>query len=102
MGIQESRLMTEKEIEALAIRVADLVMVGLIEKQKEWDQQFTNDVNEMFGQGYSLVQDEEQLLLAELARLMTLLSQYEEREQYEKAAIVNNKIQKIQNKLSKL
>ena len=94
--------MTEKEIEALAIRVADLVMVGLIEKQKEWDQQFTNDVNEMFGQGYSLVQDEEQLLLAELARLMTLLSQYEEREQYEKAAIVNNKIQKIQNKLSKL
>ena len=94
--------MTEKEIEALAVRVADLVMVGLIEKQKEWDQQFTNDVNEMFGQGYSLVQDEEQLLLAELARLMTLLSQYEEREQYEKAAIVQNKIQKIQNKLSKL
>jgi len=94
--------MTEDEIEQLAVRVADLVMIGLIEKQKEWDQQFTTDVNEMFGQGYSLVQDEEQLLLAELARLMTLLSQYEEREQYEKAAIVQNKIQKIQNKLSKL
>ena len=94
--------MTEQEMEELAIKVADLVIVGLIEKQKEWDQQFTNDVNEMFGQGYSLVQDEEQLLLAELARLMTLLSQYEEREQYEKAAIVQNKIQKIQNKLSKL
>ena len=94
--------MTEDELEALAIKVADLVIIGLIEKQKEWDQQFTNDVNQMFGQGYSLVQDEEQLLLAELARLMTLLSQYEEREQYEKAAIVQNKIQKIQNKLSKL
>jgi hypothetical protein len=94
--------MTEDEIEKLAERVADLVMIGLIEKQKEWDQQFTNDVNEMFGQGYSLVQDEEQLLLAELARLITLLSQYEYREQYEKAAIVQNKIQKIQNKLSKL
>ena len=40
--------MTEKELEALAIKVADLVMVGLIEKQKEWDQQFTNDVNQMF------------------------------------------------------
>lgn len=94
--------MTEDEIEQLAVRVADLVMIGLIEKQKEWDQQFTNDVREMFGQGYSLVQDEEQLLLAELARLMTLLTAYEENEQYEKAAIVNNKIQKIQNKLSKL
>ena len=94
--------MTKDELDYLVERIADLVIVGLIEKQKEWDQQFTNDVNQMFGQGYSLVQDEEQLLLAELARLMTLLSQYEEREQYEKAAIVNNKIQKIQNKLSKL
>ena len=94
--------MTEDEIEQLAVRIADLVMVGLIEKQKEWDQQFTNDVNQMFGAGYDVMQDEEQLLLAELARLMTLLSQYEEREQYEKAAIVQNKIQRIQNKLSKL
>jgi len=94
--------MTEDELEKLAEKIADLVMIGLIEKQKEWDQQFTTDVNQMFGQDYSLVQDEEQLLLAELARLMTLLLQYEEREQYEKAAIVQNKIQKIQNKLSKL
>jgi protein-arginine kinase activator protein McsA len=94
--------MTDEEIEKLAIRVADLVFIGLLEKQKEWDQQFTNDVNEMFGAGYSVMQDEEQLLLAELARLMTLLTSYEENEQYEKAAIVNNKIRMIQNKLSKL
>jgi ATP-dependent DNA ligase len=93
--------MTEDEIEKLAERIADLVMIGLIEKQKEWDQQFTTDVNQMFGAGYNVMQDEEQLLLAELARLMTLLSQYEETEQYEKAAIVQNKIQRIQNKLSK-
>ena len=90
--------MTHDELDYLAERIADLVMVGLIEKQKQWDQQFTNDVNQMFGAGYDVMQDEEQLLLAELARLMTLLSQYEEREQYEKAAIVQNKITKIQNK----
>jgi len=94
--------MTEDEIEKLAERVADLVMIGLIQKQKEWDQQFTTDVNQMFGDSYNAVQDEEQLLLAELARLMTLLSQYEESEQYEKAAIVNNKIRMVQNKLSSL
>lgn len=94
--------MTDEEIEKLAIRVADLVFIGLLEKQKEWDQQFTTDVNEMFGTGYSVMQDEEQLLLAELARLMTLLTSYEEDEQYEKAAIVNNKIRMVQNKLSKL
>ncbi len=94
--------MTEQELEFLATKIADLVVEGLIKKQQEWDQQFTNDVEQMFGGGYIQMQDEEQLLLAELARLMTLLSQYEESEQYEKASIVNNKIRMIQNKLSKL
>ena len=96
--------MTEDEIEKLAERVAELVMIGLIEKQKEWDQQFTTDENDMFSDGLGNVRmiDEEELLLAELARLMTLLSTYEEKEQYEKAAIVNNKIKKIQTKLNKL
>ena len=94
--------MTKDELDYLADRVADLVLEGLIKQQKERDQQFTSDVEQMFGGGYHIMQDQEQLLLAELARLMTLLSQYEEREQYEKAAIVQNKIQRIQNKLSKL
>ena len=75
--------MTEDEIEKLAERVAELVMIALIEKQKEWDQQFTTDVNDMFsdGLGHVRMMDEEELLLAELARLMTLLSTYEEKEQ---------------------
>jgi protein-arginine kinase activator protein McsA len=45
---------------------------------------------------------EEELILAEIARLMTLLSSYEEREQYEKAAIIKNKIDKLKNKLDNL
>ena len=96
--------MTEGEIEKLAERVAELVMIALIEKQKEWDQQFTTDVNGMLsdGLGHVHIINEEELLLAELARLITLLSTYEEKEQYEKAAIVNNKIKKIQTKLNKL
>ena len=94
--------MTEQELKFLATKIADLVVEGIIKKQQEWDQQFTNDVEQMFSGGYIQMQDEEQLLLAELARLMTLLSGYEEREQYEKAAIVQNQIRRIQNKLSKL
>tara|TARA_Y200000002_G_C22573273_1_gene617638 strand:- start:258 stop:542 length:285 start_codon:yes stop_codon:yes gene_type:complete len=94
--------MTKEELDYLAERVASLVMEGLIEKQKEWDQQFTSDVEKMFGEENVQMPDQEQLLLAELARLMTLLSSYEESEQYEKAAIVNNKIRIIQNKLNKL
>ena len=94
--------MTEKELEALAIKVADLVMVGLIEKQKEWDQQFTNDVNQMFTGTNAELVSEEELLLAELARLMTLLSGYEEKEQFEKASIIHNKIKYIENKINRL
>ena len=94
--------MTEDEIEKLAERVAELVMIGLIEKQKEWDQQFTNDVNQMFTGTNAELVNEEELLLAELARLMTLLSGYEEKEQFEKAAIIHNKIKYIENKINRL
>jgi hypothetical protein len=94
--------MSESELEKLAARVADLVMIGLIEKQKEWDQQFTTDVNDMFVNANMQSVNEEELLLAELARLMTLLSSYEEKEQFEKAAVVHEKIKKIENKLNKL
>jgi protein-arginine kinase activator protein McsA len=47
-------------------------------------------------------EDQEQMLLAELARLMTLLSSYLEREEYDKCAILQNKIKIIENKIEKL
>lgn len=96
--------MTEKQIEKLAIKIADLVLVGLIEKQKEWDQQFTADVGKLMQDsfGNARMVSQEELLLAELARLMTLLNGYEEKEEYEKAAIIQNKIKIIEKRLSNL
>ena len=96
--------MNEKELEKLANRVAELVLEGLIEKQKEWDQQFTTDLNELaqVGFGNARLVNEEELILAEIARLMTLLSSYEENEQYEKAAIIHNKLKILENKLKRL
>ena len=44
--------MTDKQLEKLATRVAELVLTGLIEKQKEWDQQFTTDLNELTQDGF--------------------------------------------------
>ena len=41
-------------------------------------------------------------MLAELARLMTLMSAYLEREEYEKCAIIKNKINKLEKKLNNL
>jgi hypothetical protein len=50
----------------------------------------------------NLYEDKEQILLAELARLMTLLSSYLEREEYDKCAILQDKIKIIENKINKL
>lgn len=95
--------MTEQEMDYLAEVISQKVMDKLIAKQKEWDMQFTNDVaNIMKADPNIRMVDEEELLLAEMARLMTLLSTYEEKEEYEKAAIVQNKIRILQKKLDRL
>ena len=92
--------MTEKEIEKLA----ELITDKLIAKQKEYDEQFHIDLQEtmMKDGGFVRQVPEEELLLAEIARLMTLLSSYEDKEQYEKAAIIKNKIDKLKTKLENL
>ena len=76
--------MTEEEIET----IADLVVQKLVKLQQD-------------GEIY-LGLAREEVLLAELARLTTLLSMYEEREQYEAAAIIHNKIKKLESKLNNI
>ena len=92
--------MTNKEIDKLAELIAD----KLIAKQKEYDEQFHIDLQETISDKLGKVEhvSKEELLLAELARLMTLLSSYEERELYEKAAVIAGKIKHLQNKLENL
>jgi len=92
--------MTDKEIDKLA----DLITDKLIAKQREYDEQFHIDLQETMEKegGFIRQVSEEELLLSEIARLMTLLSSYEDREQYEKAAIIKNKIDKLKNKLDNL
>ena len=85
-------------------KLADIIVDKLIEKQKEYDEQFHVDLQEtmMKDGGYIRQLTTEELLLAEIGRLMTLLSSYEDKEQYEKAAIIKNKIDKLKNKLNEL
>ena len=95
--------MTEQELEYLAEIISQKVLDKLIAKQKEWDMQFTNDVMHIMQNNPNIqMADKEELLLAEMARLMTLLSTYEDKEEYEKAAIVQNKIRILQKKLDRL
>ena len=92
--------MTNKQIDKLAELIAD----KLIAKQKEYDEQFHIDLQETISEKLGKVEhvSKEELLLAELARLMTLLSSYEKSEQYEKAAIIAGKINNIKEKLNNL
>jgi len=92
--------MTDKEIDKLA----DLIADKLIAKQREYDEQFHIDLQDTMEKegGFIRQVSEEELILAEIARLMTLLSSYEDRELYEKAAIINRKINHLKNKLNNL
>jgi len=83
--------MTDKQVDILAEKIADL----LYEKVKLLfdGHDFTIEVYD---------EDQEQVLLAELAKAMTLLDSYLKAEQYDKCAIIQNKIKRIENKLKKL
>jgi|TARA_R110000744_G_scaffold278627_1_gene390828 hypothetical protein len=90
--------MSEEEMDHISEQVAVRVFKLLIKKQQEWDQQFNSEVQDMVNETQPL----EEILHAEIDRLMTLLSSYEESEQYDKAAIIHNKIKILENKLNKL
>jgi len=81
--------MTDEQIKRLAQLVAEEIIKQL--EIKEMD----HLLMEKMGSPY-------ELLIAELARLMTLMVTYEDTEQYEKAAIIKNKIDRLQKQLEKL
>ena len=76
--------MTEEEME----NIANLVVQKLVKLQQN-------------GEIY-LGLAQEEVLLAEIARLTTLLSMYEAREQYEEASIIHNKIKNLESKLKNI
>ena len=81
--------MTKKELDYLAEKVADAIVEKLFN-------------SENFEVSSMPSATDEQMIIAEVARLMTLLSQYEESEEYEKAAIIQNKITKLEKIIKKL
>jgi len=81
--------MTDEQIKKLAKQLAEELLRQL--EIKQLDELFTESLNDPY-----------ELLIAELARLMTLMTSYEESEQYEKAAIIKNKIDRLQRQIEKL
>ncbi len=81
--------MKHEELKILARLVAEEILKLL--EVKQLDEMFMDSLDDPY-----------ELLIAELARLMTLLASYENSEQYEKAAIIKNKIDKLQKQIEKL
>ena len=84
--------MTDRQIEQMAIRVADIVIQALEDKQQEWDKALVANLHE---------QNTEQQLLAELATAMTQLDFALSNEDYAKCAELQKQILLIENQLNK-
>ena len=84
--------MTDRQIEQMAIRVADIVIQALEDKQQEWDKALVADLHE---------QNTEQQLLAQLASFMTQLDFSLSAEDYTKCAELQKQIIIIENQLNK-
>ncbi len=89
--------MTDKELEILA----ELLFDKLMERQEQYDREFEESVQDMFKAGFTaeLKLTEEELMIGELARLQTLMMLYENKEEYEKAAVLLKKVNDIKKRL---
>jgi protein-arginine kinase activator protein McsA len=74
----------------------DLIITPTIE---EIDNDVEIQIDDLLDGNTEINIEIEEHLIAELARLTTLLTIYEDKEQYEKAAIITNKIRIINKKL---
>jgi len=99
--------MTNDEKIQLAEYIANLVVSRL---NSEFDFKLTEEnkvedginllIDDLINGKTDISEDIEEHLIAELARLTTLLTIYEDKEQYEKAAIIKNKIRIINRRLN--
>ena len=99
--------MNDDELNKLADKIANKI-VSKLNSQFDFNpinEEPVDDVlfiNEFLAGRLTFEEDIEEKLIAELARLTTLLTIYEDKEQFEKAAIVQNKIERINNQLNNL
>ena len=83
--------MTDEEMSKLA----DIIVDKIIERQKAYDEEFKADIQSMVGENTDLefgVITQDELIIQVINSLKERLAQLEEKEDYESARIVANKI----------
>lgn len=95
--------MKQDEIEKLAQLLFDKIM----EKQEQADIEYADQIQGLMNNGYvidditnKLGINEEEKLVGELAKMQTIMMILEDKEEYEKAAIILKKINVINRKLN--
>jgi len=89
--------MTDRQIEQIAIRVADIVIQALESKQKQWDTDLVAELQESLP-----TQDKEQRLLTELAEAMTALDYNLKQENYPRCAELKATILYLEKQLKQI
>ena len=99
------RGMTQKEMEKLADIVVTKLLMTLSSVNDAVQDQELNFLSNIITSDSEYDITEEEMLMGELARLQTILMIYEDQDTvdgYKKAAMITDKIKKIQIKLNKL
>ena len=91
-------------------KLAQLLFDKIMEKQEQADVEYADQVQQLYNNGYVIEktgkQDDmdglnsEERLVGELARLQTIMMIFEDKEEYEKAAMIQKKIEIINRKLN--
>ena len=96
--------MKEDAIEKLAQLLFDKIM----EKQEQADIEYADQIQQLYNNGYTIEKsksdnmglNDEEKLVGELAKMQTIMMILEDREEYEKAAVIQKKIKNINKKLN--
>ena len=88
-------------------KLAQLLFDKIMEKQEQADIEYADQIQGLMNNGYvinditdKLGINEEEKLVGELAKMQTIMMILEDKEEYEKAAIIQKKIKNINKKLN--
>jgi uncharacterized protein YllA (UPF0747 family) len=88
-------------------KLAQLLFDKIMEKQEQADMEYADQIQSLMNNGYvvnditdKLGINEEEKLVGELAKMQTIMMILEDKEEYEKAAIILKKINTINRKLN--
>ena len=89
-------------------KLAQLLFDKIMEKQEQADIDYADQIQQLYNNGYTIEKsksddiglNDEEKLVGELAKMQTIMMILEDKEEYEKAAIILKKIKNINKKLN--